>query len=715
MSTAYPGGLDSFNDPTGSNALSDPPVKHSAQHANLNDAMAAVQGELGVNPSGTFPTVAAAISNAGIATLITGAGATQTALDARIKSTATPMRRDMTWSAGVINDGVTPVSLAIAAALSGATTRAYFPPGTYNIDQIITINLTAGQLLDIQAHQDAVFRLANGARSWMFNVIGDGTTTFRWSGGVIDGNDVNQGNEAADGNAFDVSKGIRVVNHLYAEVGNLQIGHVRGHAVNHWNNATFHAHDIVVNQDISQLAPVGGRRRDGVTGCSNVQVIERISGFTSDDMVAVISGANWGGTGTTPITTVNSVTIRDVFGGTKLDTDGVTVRRTWHGAVVAHMLGSTVREINIGNIRGDFATGAVKVGGYTTDYYGTAQTVSINGVSGTTDPSSNDGLINVGGSSLGGLCTVNSLDISNVSHTADANRSIPTIQFPYVTMAFANISNVATTVTYDLIFRAVQEIGTGTVKNINLTNVSVFNTANPVTATYAYEKATTDVTDVTVLRGSNIQAGNPGTPNVNLFTGVQCALFGIGLIPVHSDGWYRMVTMAGSHFTDQNCGVVRCDGTAWTTTSPRTLTWDTTNYGRPTAGRWALGMRVNVVGTLQNEITGWVCIGAGLGTAATWAPVNAGLNAYSYVSAAWLPTATNVTPGAEWSTEVSTAQATADGWPGAVPGRLTTIIGQGTLLYSYQTYRNRSDGAAAMLVRGFTGTAWSAWKTVTTA
>jgi len=59
VATNYPGSLDSLTNPSAGDALTSP--SHSAQHANANDAIEAIETELGVNPSGTFATVALAV------------------------------------------------------------------------------------------------------------------------------------------------------------------------------------------------------------------------------------------------------------------------------------------------------------------------------------------------------------------------------------------------------------------------------------------------------------------------------------------------------------------------------------------------------------------------------------------------------------------------------------------------------------------------------
>lgn len=57
MGTSYPGGLDTFTNPSGTDGLNLP--DHADQHADANDAIAAIQAELGTNPSGVYDTVAA--------------------------------------------------------------------------------------------------------------------------------------------------------------------------------------------------------------------------------------------------------------------------------------------------------------------------------------------------------------------------------------------------------------------------------------------------------------------------------------------------------------------------------------------------------------------------------------------------------------------------------------------------------------------------------
>jgi hypothetical protein len=57
MATNYPNSLDILINPTSTDTLNSGVVPHAQQHANINDAMEAVQTILGVNPSGTYLTV----------------------------------------------------------------------------------------------------------------------------------------------------------------------------------------------------------------------------------------------------------------------------------------------------------------------------------------------------------------------------------------------------------------------------------------------------------------------------------------------------------------------------------------------------------------------------------------------------------------------------------------------------------------------------------
>lgn len=51
MTTAFPGAKDTFINPDNTKNMNDVGVQHDVQHANINDAMAAVQTSIGVTGS----------------------------------------------------------------------------------------------------------------------------------------------------------------------------------------------------------------------------------------------------------------------------------------------------------------------------------------------------------------------------------------------------------------------------------------------------------------------------------------------------------------------------------------------------------------------------------------------------------------------------------------------------------------------------------------
>lgn len=57
MSTQYPASLDNFTNPTATDRLNSVTVPHHQQHADLNDAVEAIQTVLGINPAGSHLTI----------------------------------------------------------------------------------------------------------------------------------------------------------------------------------------------------------------------------------------------------------------------------------------------------------------------------------------------------------------------------------------------------------------------------------------------------------------------------------------------------------------------------------------------------------------------------------------------------------------------------------------------------------------------------------
>ena len=63
MATQYPNNLDNFSNPTSLDNLNSVTVPHATQHANLNDAVEAIEATLGLSPQGGYSSVKTRIEN----------------------------------------------------------------------------------------------------------------------------------------------------------------------------------------------------------------------------------------------------------------------------------------------------------------------------------------------------------------------------------------------------------------------------------------------------------------------------------------------------------------------------------------------------------------------------------------------------------------------------------------------------------------------------
>jgi hypothetical protein len=82
MASSYPGGIDSFTNPSATDSLDSATVPHAAQHANINDAVEAIEGTLGTNPQGASATVVARLNT--VDSTVAGKVASVTAGDSTI-------------------------------------------------------------------------------------------------------------------------------------------------------------------------------------------------------------------------------------------------------------------------------------------------------------------------------------------------------------------------------------------------------------------------------------------------------------------------------------------------------------------------------------------------------------------------------------------------------------------------------------------------------
>lgn len=117
MATNYPGSLDSLTNPAAGDALNSP--SHAGQHANANDAIEAIEAELGTDPAGASATVKARFE----------------AIEANDWVTAARIAADAVGSSEIAANAVGSSELAdnavdTAAIADGAVTSAKIADGT---------------------------------------------------------------------------------------------------------------------------------------------------------------------------------------------------------------------------------------------------------------------------------------------------------------------------------------------------------------------------------------------------------------------------------------------------------------------------------------------------------------------------------------------------------------------------------------------------------
>lgn len=127
MSTNYPGALDSLSNPAASNPQNSATVPHAQQHANANDAIEAIQAELGTNPSGASSTVKARLDS----------------IDATIQALG-----DTAFGA-IPNGSVDSAKLATNAVTTNKITNS-----AVTADKLASNSVTEGKILDSSVSQN---------------------------------------------------------------------------------------------------------------------------------------------------------------------------------------------------------------------------------------------------------------------------------------------------------------------------------------------------------------------------------------------------------------------------------------------------------------------------------------------------------------------------------------------------------------------------------
>ena len=168
MTTAYPGALDAFTNPTPSTSQATS-RSHSEQHGDINDAVKAIEAALGTSGSPNVPgqlrADLALESGAGLVGFKqTGTGAVLRSLLAKLRDTVSV--KDF----GAVGDGVTDDTSAINTAITAAVGKVLvFPPGQYKTSATIilrtntTIHGYGAEVVPISAGSFPAYAAINSA------------------------------------------------------------------------------------------------------------------------------------------------------------------------------------------------------------------------------------------------------------------------------------------------------------------------------------------------------------------------------------------------------------------------------------------------------------------------------------------------------------------------------------------------------------------------
>lgn len=118
MASSYPGALDALTNPTATDTMDSVTVPHATQHANVNDAIEAIQGELGTDPAGASATVKARLD-----TLDTTVGGKAATAHSHAQADVTALVTDLGLKAPLASPTFTGTPAAPTAADGTNTTQ----------------------------------------------------------------------------------------------------------------------------------------------------------------------------------------------------------------------------------------------------------------------------------------------------------------------------------------------------------------------------------------------------------------------------------------------------------------------------------------------------------------------------------------------------------------------------------------------------------------
>jgi hypothetical protein len=391
----------------------------------------------------------------------------------------------------------------LQSLFAGGNKKILFPhDGQYIISS--TINLFSDTTVEVKGNVE--FFLKANSPCYMFVAGGTSYQNIKWTGGTINGNDINQGTES--GANFDTVKGMVFKNVKNLSVQGLTVKNTRGHGINHWNCDGVVFRDIQFDQSLSTLVPNGGSRRDGITGMSSNLLIDNISGFTDDDLVAVLCGVDWAGTNTTPIS-VSNIEIRNVKA--KKHSSG---RNPWNGVAIYASGGYSITNIKVDGVYGDFNSFMLTMGNYDKPTRGSVFKASISNIYG-------EATISTGTSDFGMIrvkdVTVDQLIVKNVlaKLTVSGNTKKHLLRIEEADIAKLILDKVSYSVQIPLTdFIAILNEYSATSHNIGeveMSNVSIYFSTTYTNGILFYKNNVT--AQQTVFHGTNISIPAPSYTN----------------------------------------------------------------------------------------------------------------------------------------------------------------------------------------------------------
>lgn len=617
------------------------------------------------------------------------------------------------------------------------------PAGTYPITSTITANMVGNKR--IICEPGAIFRLADNVRKNLMVFVGNGTNTFEWSGGEIDGNWEGQGPETmTGGNIDDVSHGLIMSKFGTAHVHDLYIHDCMGHHINHGGNKNFIAERITIRAHPSVLKPLGGARGDGITGYSENVTIRDITGYSTDDLIAVFSGIDWIPGWYPNKGSVKKVLIENIR--CMVYTYQGVDRYSWNAVSVGNTYGYSTNQVVIKNVVGDTLNGGVMVKAEEngTDYWGAFNTIQIDGVSlcvrgdpsnGFTGKMSTPHIL-IGKNGPNGVSSTRNntalqVSISNVQMRASSNTLVG-IVLGHMQIREVMINNV--TCTYDDALQSLHAVlvcGQRDIGNITISNViqqDNGSATDSVKGSRSVINSYKNSPGATTLRGSNLSkllsasgngryTGNTQFNSSDSFARQNMLVFGHEFIVADLDssssgGVLAMPIQHGVAYSTPQLGRLTYDQiTGAYILHDFSTTWDATNYGLPNAStfpnfsqfRWSSDLIVPVKGSPYGERKAYVCIGGnsfapndGVCWSSSVAIRSSGTSPMSFspgcVVWAYLPAQTD------------------SGWAYQNAGMVQYLITDNSTRNGSKRIQYDSSGTSAQRVQAWNGSAWGSWQ-----